>query len=329
MRILIFTPTDPLPLFQAITQHTGAEPVAISSLEELVQKLPTAEGLVIGSGTYRQIVPEIRKTAAMLKWIQLSAAGYEAYQDLGAPEGVLVMRAAGVWGRSVAGHALALLMALLRRLPDAERARQSSKWTRSDTQPNLLSLPGLRVLLLGHGDIGATLAPVLRLLGAQVTVVARTGRQDASVHIQPISELDCYLPEAEIVIMTLPLNAQTDRLLDRSRLAALPQGAFVINVGRGELVDEAALFDLLATGHLGGAGLDVFIREPLDASSPLWSLENVVLTPHTAAFGDRESLYRLGELVVENIGLIASGHEPKGLVGVGDSGRTLIHSKNT
>lgn len=320
--VAILTPTDPAPVAAALMGVEGICPVVVRSLAELVPHLPDAEGLVIGSYLYRDAFEAIVREAKALKWVQLSASGYEIYQEIGAPDGVQVMRATGVWGRSVAGHALALLLALMRRLPDVERARQERRWARAEMQPVLASLPGRRVLLVGYGDIGATLAPVLRGLGAEVTIVARRARAnspDGPVH--GVSGIDALLDTAEMLVLTVPSSADTVGLLGRERLARLPKGALVVNVGRGEVLDETALAELLASRHLGGAGLDVFTAEPLPADSLLWDCPNVILSPHTAAFGDRDSLTRLGELTARNARLIAAGQTPVGLVGVGNSGK--------
>lgn len=319
-KVVILTPTDPGPVEAALSKAEGLLPVVVSSVEQLVQELPDAVGLVIGGYLYRDAHKAICRDARHLRWIQLSASGYEIYEEIGAPDGVKVMRATGVWGRSVAGHALALLLGLMRRLPDVENARRERRWTRAEMQPKLSSLAGRKILLVGYGDIGATLAPVLRLLGADVSILARRGRVDTpDGPVHSVDEIDALLPQAEIIVLAVPSSASTTGLLSRSRLERLPRAALLVNVGRGEVLDEAALADLLASGHLGGAGLDVYEQEPLPAGSPLWDSPNVILSPHTAAFGDRESLMRLGELTVNNALRIEAGLEPEGLVGVGTS----------
>ena len=321
-KVVILTPTDPAPVAAALSKAGGIRPVPVHSPAKLMPHLADSEGLVIGGYLYRDVFEMIRSEAKALKWVQLSASGYEIYQEIGAPDGVQVMRATGVWGRSVAGHALALLLGLMRGLPDAERARQQRRWARAEIQPKLASLSGRRVLLVGYGDIGTTLAPVLRGLGAQVTIVARRARpQSADGPVHAVDDIDALLEAAEMLVLTVPSSAETVGLVSRERLARLPKGALVVNVGRGEVIDEKALGEFLANGHLGGAGLDVYAQEPLPADSRLWDLQNVILSPHTAAFGDRDSLTRLGELAARNAQLIATGQTPVGLVGVGDSGR--------
>jgi len=317
-RILVLTPTDPTVLVEELRRHTSMEVVSLSGPDELPEQLAGAKGLVIGSGLYGRGLQAIVDRGTDLEWIQLSASGFDVFIEKGGPAGVPVMRAVGVWGRSVAGHALALLMALMRRVPDLLDAQRQGLWINADLQRPIASLPGRRVMLLGLGDIGGVLAPVLKALGADLIIVASISRQDPVLgQIHGLPDLERLLPQAEIVIAALPSTEQTIGLLNAARLGALPPEALLVNVGRGDLIDENALARLLSSGHLGGAAMDVFAVEPLPAASPLWSAPNLIISPHVAAFGDRESLIQLAGQVSRNIGLIAAGQAPDGLVGVG------------
>jgi phosphoglycerate dehydrogenase-like enzyme len=181
-----------------------------------------------------------------------------------------------------------------------------------------MSLPGRRVLLLGFGDIGATLAPVLRLLGADLTIVASKARENADFgRIHALRDLNTLLPQAEILIAALPSTPETIGLLSKQNLMALPQGALLVNVGRGDVLEEAGLVEVMTTGHLGGVALDVFEIEPLPQTSPYWSLPRLLISPHVAAFGDRDSGAQLAAQVLENIERARQGLPSMGQVCTG------------
>jgi phosphoglycerate dehydrogenase-like enzyme len=317
VKILIHTPTDPTPIAEALDQP-GISPVILPDLKALAENLSGAQGLIIGASAYAAAFDAIMAHGAQLRWIQLSASGYDVVEELGARAGVQVMRAMGVWGKSVAGHALALLLALMRKTDKIVEAQKQQSWIRAALQSEVMSLPGRRVMLLGYGDIGATLAPVLRLLGADLTIVARHPRNDAALgQIHALKDLDALLPRAEIIIAALPSTPETIGLLNGPRLMALPQGAMLVNVGRGDVLEEAGLVAALTSGHLGGVALDVFVTEPLPATSPYWHLPRLLLSPHVAAFGDRDSGAQLAAQVLGNMARAKQGLPPIGLVCTG------------
>ncbi|TAM86868.1 MAG: phosphoglycerate dehydrogenase [Jatrophihabitans sp.] len=205
-----------------------------------------------------------------LKVVQLLSAGYESWRSV-LPAGVTLCNARGVHGASTAELAVGGLIAVLRDLPRFAEQQRTATWERhrGDT------LDGASVLVLGAGDIGARVAGAVSALGADVTMVGRTARDG----IRTLADVGALLPYQQAVVVALPLTPATAHLLDAQFLAALPDGAVVVNVARGAIVDTGALLAELRRGRLR-AFLDVTDPEPLPAGHPLWHAPNLLLTPH-------------------------------------------------
>jgi phosphoglycerate dehydrogenase-like enzyme len=217
--------------------------------------------------------PPVGETLAglpALRVVQLVSAGVEPWLGV-VPPGVRLFSGRGVHGSSTAELAIAGMLALLRELPRFEDARRAHRWDRSFTS----GLAGRRVLVLGAGDIGRRVAEVVRILDADATVVARTARPG----VHTLDELPGLLPEHDIVAVAVPHTPETHRLVDAAFLAALPDGAVLVNVARGAIVDTDALMRELAARRIF-AFLDVTDPEPLPAGHPLWDAPNLLLTPH-------------------------------------------------
>jgi phosphoglycerate dehydrogenase-like enzyme len=252
-----------------------------------------------------------------LRWVQSLAAGPDAVLAAGFPPDVVVTSGAGLHDATVTEHALALVLALVRRLPAAARAQAEHRWARElgGLQPlhpdgAVTTLLGARVLIWGFGAIGQTLAPVLGSLGASVRGVARSAGRRAGFDVVAEDGLDAELARTDVLVMILPATPSTRHALDAGRLAALPAHAHVVNVGRGSTVDEAALAAALVAGRLAGAALDVTETEPLPADSPLWDAPGLVLTPHAA--GGRP--VGADELISANLAALLAGRELRNVV---------------
>ena len=223
--------------------------------------------------------------ARRLRWIHSSAAGvgatlFPALID----SDVIVTNSRGVQAPTIAEHIVSTVLAWRRRLHIAMRRQQTRTWAQDElATPFAAPLAETRALIVGMGSIGGRAAGMLRALGMQVDGVGRSAREGQS----SVDRLPELLPSSDIVIITAPHTQETDRLFDRDMLARMKPDALLVNVGRGRIVDEAALAGALERGELGGAALDVFDREPLPPDSPLWGMENVIITPHVAGFGPR------------------------------------------
>ncbi|HMR48678.1 MAG TPA: NAD(P)-dependent oxidoreductase [Arachnia sp.] len=253
-----------------------------------------------------------------LKWVQSLSAGTDAFLAAGLPEGVLLTSGRGLHDHTVTEHTVAILLALVRELPDLVRAQDAHRWASEKRGPRPLHLPGrvstlidARVLVWGFGSIGQALAPVLRALGASsVRGVARSAGERAGFPVIAAADIREALPETDILVMILPSEPGTEKALNAELLSLLSHRALVCNVGRGSTVDEDALVEALRDGRLGGAALDVMATEPLPADSPLWDAPNCLLTPHIAGFrahgGD--------ELVGGNLAAFLAGAPLRNLV---------------
>lgn len=217
-----------------------------------------------------------RRAAATLRWVQVISAGVEAYLPT-LPEGVELTNASGIHGGKGGEFILAAAMMLNFQIPKFIADKGERRWAPVYGGP----IAGKRVTLMGVGGVGSVAARLLRQHGAQVTGVTRSGTTPVELdRCLPVGRLDEVLAETEILISTLPLTPETDGLVDARRLAALPIGAGIVNVGRAGVFDYDALAAGLKSGALGGAVLDVFPKEPLPKEDPLWNCPNLIMTPH-------------------------------------------------
>lgn len=223
--------------------------------------------------------------ASRLRWIHSSAAGVGATLFPALIESdVIVTNSRGVQAPTIAEHVVAQVLAWRRRLLVAARRQQAHVWAQDELATGFAApLGDTRVLIVGMGSIGALTARLLGGLGMAVEGIGRVAAEGK----HGVASLPDLLPGADVVVITAPHTPETDRLFDRAMLARMKPGSLLVNVGRGRIVDEAALIEALAKGRPGAAALDVFEREPLDRTSPLWDMENVIVTPHVAGFGPR------------------------------------------
>jgi phosphoglycerate dehydrogenase-like enzyme len=275
-----------LPLAPALPE--GVEAITYDVSAPIPEEHLDAEALVV----WGYSADDLRAVAGRmprLRWVQTLAAGPDSVLAAGFPAHVTITAGSGLHDRPVAEHTLALVLALVRRVPASIRAQGEHRWADElgGLQPlhptgAVTTLLDARVLIWGFGHIAQTLAPMLRLLGAQVRGVARRAGERSGFEVVAESDLTTELRRTDVLIMILPAAPATTRALDAGRLDALPAHAYVINVGRGATVDEPALVEALEGGRIAAAALDVTETEPLPADSPLWEAPNLLLTPHAA-----------------------------------------------
>ena len=226
----------------------------------------------------KRCTAEMIAAAPHLRLIQKIGVGVNTIDlDAAKARGIAVCNLPGTNARAVAELALALMLAVLRRLPRFDAAMRRGEWSDPKLQDGIGELGGRTVGLVGYGAIPRLLAPVLAALGCRLIYTSRTPRPDA---VGEWRTLDALLSESDVVSLHLPLTAETETLIDARAFARMKRGATLINTARGGLVDQSALSQALTDGKLAGAGLDVFVHEPHDASEALFRLSNVVLTPH-------------------------------------------------
>jgi phosphoglycerate dehydrogenase-like enzyme len=228
--------------------------------------------------------PSIVKTSRTLKWLCVPWAGVDSLMVPGyfANEDCLLTNAAGAYGVSIAEHMIAVSLVMMRRLNEFMEETRNGQWLFPRPQR---SLKDSRITVLGTGDIGTTFACRVRAFEpASITGVCRSGKSSSTVYdkVLPVSELDSILPETDLLAMSLPATAETRGILSAQRIALLPKDAYIVNVGRGSAIDEAALADALDSGRIAGAALDVFQTEPLQQDNRLWKTKNLLITPHVA-----------------------------------------------
>ena len=233
--------------------------------------------------------------------------GYDTVEQHGVPPGVVVTNAGDAYAPTVAEHALALLLALVRRLPGAIARAAQGAWDQSDGR-NIGTLYGTTVTVVGFGNIGREVAVRLRGFGARVVAVTRSGRADSLADETVSSDrLLEVLARSDAVVLAVPLNTATRHLIDAPALAAMRAHAILVNVARGHVVDHAALCEALAAGRIGGAGIDVTEPEPLPPGDPLWSLPNALITPHVAGYGGDVAPRRILAVVERNLKRFLAG----------------------
>lgn len=232
--------------------------------------------------------PEQFRAAKSLRWIYSITAAVDQflYPELISSE-IAINNAGSVHGPVVAEHAIAMLMALAKRLPSAVRYQERRKWAMEaiwNEQPRPREVRGASVVVVGLGSIGAEVASMAAALKMNVIGVREhPERGSGGAHeVQGLDELDGGIARADFLVLAAPLTDRTLRLIDARRLQLFKPTAFLINVSRGALVDEAALVKALRGRQIAGAALDVFEKEPLSRWSPLWKMPQVLITPHTA-----------------------------------------------
>ena len=228
--------------------------------------------------------PSIVKTSKNLKWLCVPWAGVDSLMVPGyfANEDCLLTNAAGAYGVSIAEHMIAVSLVMMRRLDEFMAETRSGQWKLPRPQK---SLKDCRITVLGTGDIGSTFAKRAKAFEpASIVGVCRSGKSSEPVYdkVLPVSQLDAILPETDLLAMSLPATAETRGILSRERMALMPEGSYIVNVGRGSAIDEDALAEALESGHFAGAALDVFQTEPLPEGNRLWKTKSLLITPHVA-----------------------------------------------
>ncbi len=261
--------------------------------------------------------PKLLPLMTGMKWFHSCAAGVDAYvkEDLYADPATVLTNSAGAYGPTISEHIIMVILMLLRRYPLFDDIVRSRDWVQ---EIPMRSISGSRITVLGTGDIGTCFARKAKALGAaHICGVRRSAKPAADCYDKTVTykELDSILPSTEILVMALPGTPETTEILNRDRIALLPQNAIVVNVGRGSAIEQDALMDALNAGRIAGAALDVMVPEPLPKDHPLWTTKNLLLTPHCSgnfSLGLTEDINV--ERFCENLLLYSKGEPLKHLV---------------
>ena len=228
--------------------------------------------------------PQTAASSVTLKWLCLPSAGADLYTRPGAirSDSLILTNSSGAYGVGMAEHMIMQILMLIRRMPEFQEGIRERGWPRPRQQA---SVKDIRITVMGTGDIGSAFARRIRAFEpARIVGFNRSGKCEEAAFDRVVTgdDLDRVLPETDILAMCLPSTPETIGVLSAERIGLLPETAYVINVGRGDAIDEAALIKALNEGRLAGAALDVMCHEPLPEDDPLWETKNLILTPHVA-----------------------------------------------
>lgn len=282
-------------------RETGLRHFEVRSLAELQAGIGEADVLVV-SGLWRD---ELVRTASRLAFIQSISAGIDQYgSELLREAGIRLASAQGANERAVAEHAMALILAISRKLPMARDNQAERHWRPmiSDIPQREDELGGKTLVIVGLGRIGSRLAKLARAFDMRVVAVKRDPSRggEAADRVVTTDRMREVLPEADFVALTCPLTPETTNLFDADALAAMSPRASLVNVARGAVVDEAALVAALEEGRIAAAAIDCAREEPLPASAALWGTRNLLITPHSAGETQRYE-DNVIDLLLENL----------------------------
>ena len=294
----------------AVSEETG-RPLSLTTCtdrEEVLAALPGVEVLL----SYR-LDPELFAAASSLRWIHFGAAGVEhsLFPELLDSE-VLISASKGIHGDVMAEFALMAILGLATGLPLIAEAQHRKAWIGRQLRPMHHSVVGRHLLVVGLGEVGLPAALLAARMGMRVTGIRRTppagAIPDGLEAIHTLEDLDELLPGADYLLLVVPSTELTRDLLDEHRLRLLPGGAGIVNLARGNLIDEEALYRVLEDDHLRGVVLDSFVEEPLPEYSPLWHHPKVLVAPHISGNFD-DYTRRVIDQFCENLKRFILGEE--------------------
>ena len=293
--------------------HTGGAFTRTAAEEAQWQELlAQADILFDFDHTHRDDLPDLARN---VKWLQATSAGIGQFvQRMNYPArmpATVFTTASGVHARPLAEFCMMALLVHYKRLKHILADQAAHRWERYAAT----DLAGRTLAVVGLGRIGREVATMAKALGMTTLGTKARGTDESVDHFFPPHQLHEMLGQADVVVLIVPHTPETEKLIDGAALAAMKPGAYLINIARGAVVDEAALIQSLASGHLGGAALDVFATEPLPATSPLWDLANVLVSPHSASTSDRENA-RLTDLFCDNLRRYLAGAELRNVLDV-------------
>ncbi|MEA2904887.1 MAG: hypothetical protein QOI12_2274 [Alphaproteobacteria bacterium] len=280
----------------------------VSSTDELAGEIGDAEILVTSNRACTPAYGEVlRSRAPVLRWMYFSSSGIERGVAMGIPDGVRVTNSTGVKATMVSEHAVTLLLAVLRQLPEITRHQRAHLYTREETNAKLRTLEGATVCVVGRGAIGREVVRKVKAFDARAIAVSRSDQDSGDVEaVFPRERIRDAFAQADAVVICTAGDETSVGMVGPAELAALKPSALLVNVARGEIVDEPALIAALREGRLAGAGLDVYETEPLPADSPLWDMPNVICSPHIAG-GGSTGYFLHKNLFVRNLERLRNG----------------------
>ncbi len=278
-------------LQRLVDAHPQVRVQFVESPEQFATLVPEADAAIVWPSF--SFPPHALDSHARLRWVQCMSAGVNTLltPELTVAEHITITSTKGPMGPLMAEHAVLLMLALARDLRGFLQDQTERRWRflADENQRAMTQLYEKAIAILGVGAVGGNLARICKVgFGMQVLGMTRTHQDNPHVdRYFDRAALHATLSEVDIVALCLALTPATEQIIDRAALAAMKPTAYLVNVARGRLVDETALLEALYAGRLAGAGLDTTVVEPLPAESPLWTLPNVIITPHVAPARDR------------------------------------------
>ena len=259
--------------------------------------------------------PATAKAGTGVKWVCSPSAGVNHFREPLAGTGIMLTNSAGAHSVTIAEHIIMVTLELMRKRMDYIRLAAQRKWV---MDLPVRSIHGARIAMLGTGNIGQETAKRLRAFEPESIVgINRKGMAPDGIfdRIVTIGDIDSILPETDLLIMSLPSTAETKLLFTEERMLRLPAESYIVNVGRGDVLDEKALERILRSGKLAGAALDVFEKEPLDPDSTLWDCPGLVLTTHVAGNWTLPlTVDRITDMFIEDLANYCEGRRLKRLI---------------
>jgi phosphoglycerate dehydrogenase-like enzyme len=291
-----------------ITSLLSARPdvrlIEAKSIDDLLAATRAADVLAISDPVKdegRLLASALVAADCRVKWIQVLSAGFDGLAKHGVPKAIMVSTQGGALSVPVAEHAMALLLALTRQISVVSSRSAAGEWNRTFAPP-LITLEGRHALIVAMGHVGRQVAKRLRAFDVHITGASRSG--DLLEHADEgvrLDDLAVAIPRADIIMVCAALTDATRGLIGRRTLSVLKPGALLVNVARGELLDQDALLDALKEHRLAGAALDVTVPEPLPKDNALWSAGNVIITPHVAGAGSPRAMGRIAKTLGDNL----------------------------
>jgi phosphoglycerate dehydrogenase-like enzyme len=291
---------------ELLRQASQAETVFVTRTEEFLARLPEAEILCAYS-----VPNNVRELAPNLRWLQFPGAGVDSLRPTGllnADSGIIITTASGIHAASISEYVFGSMLMFNRSWPEMVRFQDRHMWPRNSSWYNLggRELVDQTLGIIGLGSIGRQIAHLGKAFGMRVIATRRSagtadGQQEPDVDtLYPMEQLHEVLQQSDYVVLAVPLTPETEGLIGEPELRAMRRNAYLINIARGKVVDEDALIRALREQWIAGAGLDVTAEEPLPSDSPLYAMQNVILTPHISG----ESVYyeqRLAAIFADNL----------------------------
>lgn len=314
-RLVVRAVIEPERVLATARSQLGEAAVGAASDDDAARALEAgAEFLLVSDAAYgASLADVVRRHGRRLRWIQALTSGTDNMALHGVPRGVVVSNAGDAYAPAVATHAVALLLALQRRIPAAIAAQREARWDRGIGATATVPL-GRRAVVLGLGPIGQEICRLLAAFGMRVVAVTRTGAPSQRVETRSFAHFADAAAEADALVLAAPLNEATRHVISAELLERCKPGLLLVNIGRGGLIDEPALVAALQQGRMAGAALDVAQREPLPATDALWHAPNLLLTPHVAGAAEDVSIARLCAVVGTNLSRVLAGALPLHIV---------------